>query len=957
MSGLLLTALLLAPGPVTVDFGTGIAEPLLVSGVHQAEAARATAGHPFFQEHDFRWIANQCAFHVPVLANRNNQLTIVMKTPRTLTLTFDERWQATVKGRDDENYTYYVFLPAGAVGDHDRILLESTATPPYQPSASSRDKRELAAAIDKVVSEAVDAPRLDAVIATKLPNAAPPEQVKRVNVGADGDEDYLVSGFYQREGFNQRSGHPFYSFATFRWFGNAWVVKLPVWPGTDNEVRMRLDGRPMILRIGDGPEQMLPAARRYISTFYIPASQIQGDTVEVHGRAIAPVAKRESDARELVATVDDFEIRPVAAMPELPEGMSSMFEIPDEPEVDRPLTDRLRGLESRPLNTDVDAYVTEARLMRCNVATIGPMNGRHFTAFATKDGIPTEGMDPTFIPRQITALHQHGIAAIGWLPFNVQDLRAPDQCEAAKKYPDYTMKYIDWPEEAAKRPADKRVGMCIVSSPWRDIHAGILKEAAALGLDGVFFDGFYLGGIPHPSVPGCVCQWCQAKFKQDTGLATPPKVDWTDPAFKRWVRWRNEQLIGTAIYYRDTMREANPTLEVTCNYNIWPFGGKDWETAIPMWSSSEYGCSQHAYTGRADMEWVMLGFKSRVSHDFNPAHSDIWRTSQPAFKYTDTDEDRARHELTMRTFMLSGLSHGVVPWHGGNIQPADAGIRIHLAIKEREDYFSHDELRHVGVVLSQNTFDFWGHIPATDNLLDYQDGILGTWLLLTEHHVPFRFVFDNQLEAGELGDYKVLLMPRTVCLTDEAAAKIKTWVAAGGKLIVTGETGTRDGWGEPRQGHALDGVAKVTLGGTPALDWLRTRDAKAEQAVIEAVTAVPAPIQVDAPRSLASVPMWSKDRQQIWLHLLNVSAFYPGGDTGFRGQGNEPVYAGDVASDAQLIQGGSVPRVIVPAEGITVKVAAKSARLAIAGVELKPDPNGVFRLPAIEVHDVLVIER
>lgn len=957
MPCLLLAAILLAPPSVTVDFGTGIAAPLLVSGVHQAEQPRPTAGHAFFRERDFRWIANEAVFDIPVYANTGNLLTIEMKTTRAFTLTFDSRWQAVVRGVDDEGYAYRVYLPAELVGDRDRIRLQAVATPPFRASAESKDQRELAAAVDKLTCAPANSPPDGAAVAAKLPNAPAPEQVKRVNIGVAGDEAFLLSGFYQPEGFNQRSGHPFYSFATFRWCGNAWSVKLPVWPGTDNEVRMRLDGRPMLIRIGDGPEQMLPNPRRYVSTFYIPKGRITSETVEVHGRAIAPVGQREGDARELVATVDDFEIRPVTRMPEIPAGVDSMFEIPDEPEADRPLADRLRGLEARPLNTDVDAYVTAARLMRCNVATIGPMNGRHFTAFATKDGIPTDGMDPTFIPRQIAALHQHGIAAIGWLPFNVQDLRAPDQCEAAKKYPAYTMKYIDWPEEAAKRPADKRVGMCVVSSPWRDIHAGILKEAAALGLDGVFFDGFYLGGIPHPSVPGCTCRWCSAKFRADTGLETPPQVDWTDPTFKRWVRWRNEQLVGTAIHFRDTMREANPTLQVTCNYNIWPFGSKDWETAIPMWSTDAYGCSQHAYTGRADMEWVMLGFKSRVSHDFNPAHSDIWRTSQPAFKYEDTDDDRARHELTMRTFMLSGLSHGVVPWHGGNIEPADAGIRIHLAVKAREDYFSHDELRHVGVVLSQNTFDFWGHAPGTSNLLDYQDGILGTWLLLSEHHVPFRFVFDNQLEAGDLADYKVLLLPRTVCLTDTAAVQLKAWVAAGGKLVATGETGSLDGWGDARPGNALDGVTLTRLAGTPELDWLRSRDAQAEQKLLGAVTAVPPPVQVDGPRSLAAVPMWSPDRQQIWLHLLNVSAFYPGGDTGFRGQGHEPVYAGDVASDAQLLQGGRVPRVNVPAEGVTVKVAAKSARLAIAGVELKPDAKGVFHLPAIEVHDVLVIER
>jgi hypothetical protein len=125
----------------------------------------------------------------------------------------------------------------------------------------------------------------------------------------------------------------------------------------------------------------------------------------------------------------------------------------------------LRGTESRPLFTDIDAYVREARLMRCNVMTIGPMNGQHWTAFPTEHGVPHPQMQPDFIPRQVGELHRWGIAAIGWLPFNVQDLRRAEDCQVAAKYPQWRMQYLDWPE----RPSEGRVGMCVISSPWRQM--------------------------------------------------------------------------------------------------------------------------------------------------------------------------------------------------------------------------------------------------------------------------------------------------------------------------------------------------------------------------------------------------------------------------------------------------------------------------------------------------------
>jgi len=476
----------------------------------------------------------------------------------------------------------------------------------------------------------------------------------------------------------------------------------------------------------------------------------------------------------------------------------------------------------------------------------------------------------------------------------------------------------------------------------------------------VFFDGFYLGGIPHPSAPGCICRWCNAKFKQETGLDAPARVDWTDMTFKHWVRWRSEKLLETARFFRDKMREAHPKLSVTVNYNLWPFGNKDWETAIPMWSLSDLGVSQHAYSGRPDMEWLMLGFKSRLSHDLNPAHCDIWRTSQPAFKYDGSPEDQARHELTMRTFMLSGLTYGATPWHGGHLMPAEVGVRIHEAIRHRERYFGGEDIRHIGVVMSQNTHDFYGHVPGTSNLRDVQDGLLGAWLLLTEHHLPFRFVFENQIEAGELADYKVLLLPNMACVSPQIAGRLRSFAQAGGKIIATGESGAFGPWGEQQMENALkDLPGLVRLEGTPELSWVRERDEAAARRLLDALTATPPPFTVEAPKTLVVNATWGPQRQTLWLHLLNVSAFYPGGDTGFRGQDETPVYAGPAASDGEIIKGGKVRRENVPARNIVIKLRdwqPKIARLGRTGEPLNTKIDGSIRVPEVDAHEVVVVE-
>ncbi|MGH8247907.1 MAG: hypothetical protein ACREUU_15915, partial [Gammaproteobacteria bacterium] len=103
---------------------------------------------------------------------------------------------------------------------------------------------------------------------------------------------------------------------------------------------------------------------------------------------------------------------------------------------------------------------------------------------------------------------------------------------------------------------------------------------------------------------------------------------------------------------------------------------------------------------------------------------------------------------------------------------------------------------------------------------------------------------------------------------------------------------------------------------------------------------------------------WSPGRKAMWLHLLNVSAFYRGGDTGFRGMGKGP--AGPrVASDAELAMGGKVQRISRPEKGVIAvnrRLKVRSARLAVSGARLKLDGQGRISFPEIDVHDVLVLE-
>jgi hypothetical protein len=319
---------------------------------------------------------------------------------------------------------------------------------------------------------------------------------------------------------------------------------------------------------------------------------------------------------------------------------------------EQPIDIRIRGLEQRPLVGDPKSYVRHLVNAGFNVSTIGAMNGLGFSGYPTEYLPAVQGMDPHWISGVLKEAHAHDIKLICWNVFNIQDVRNVDDFQIAKRYPQWEMKYLDVPGVEY----EPRKGMCMLSSPYLEQHAKLIQEVAGLGVDAMWFDGFYLGGIPHPIRPGCVCSFCRERFRSDYELDLPTRVDWENPAFKRWIRWRNESLMSGARFMTEKIHEVRPGLPITFNYNQWPFGTKDWPNAIPLWNTGDYGVSQHAYSPDEAMQWVMLGYKSQLSHDLNPDYSDIWRTGNPIFDLDEGDADHvAKHELQVALLTFDRL--------------------------------------------------------------------------------------------------------------------------------------------------------------------------------------------------------------------------------------------------------------------------------------------------------------
>lgn len=330
--------------------------------------------------------------------------------------------------------------------------------------------------------------------------------VRRIDVGASGDEPYLVDGFHQHEGPNRTSKIPLAASDTFRWATNRFSLQLPVTPGRHNEVTFRAYfGGPMIVSVGDCWRSVVTGmgAARKETTFVLPA-HVVGDAKElkVECRAIYLRRPGAKDKRTLFLILAEVLIRPLDELPE--SSRIDAVALPPPPEDHR---DCLRNVERRPSVSDPVAYAELLAAERANVVTLGTMNGHGMVFFPTELAAVDPRMAPDYLPTVIDELRKRDLHVMSWVVFNAQDVRNTDDFQPIKRFPQWQMHYIDEPGVKQR----SRVGMCVVSSPYIEHHGRVLQQAAAFDIDGFFFDGFYLGGIPHPARPGCVCEFCQKK--------------------------------------------------------------------------------------------------------------------------------------------------------------------------------------------------------------------------------------------------------------------------------------------------------------------------------------------------------------------------------------------------------------------------------------------------------------
>ncbi|HOZ20885.1 MAG TPA: hypothetical protein PLO28_03815 [bacterium] len=359
---------------------------------------------------------------------------------------------------------------------------------------------------------------------------------------------------------------------------------------------------------------------------------------------------------------------------------------------------------------------------------------------------------------------------------------------------------------------DEDVWISPYAVEWRKIYMERVRQIAATGIDGVYVD------IPYwmTHFDGWEDSWASfdvhtvAAFKERTGLDAMKDLklgDYSDANFRKWVDFRIQTLTEFMEEINDNVKAVNPACMTIPE--IYPGIG---EEAVRVGSdvyemyremdtiAHEYSAGGYTAAERNPIDWFTYMEGMFTFRAFAEGKAS-WMLS-----YSWDEEPGVDPRDAMKNLALSQVMAGANFWDarghvmsGSNDFPTRTEIFKWIAANEKRLYHPRLPIQPAGIYFSPFTRNYF----ADDFLASYH----GMMHLLLQSHLEFQILTPRTL-AEFKGD--LLILPDVKILTPDELAFFEQFVKAGGKLMLTGESGAynRDRQLLPVNPlHALLGIA------------------------------------------------------------------------------------------------------------------------------------------------------
>lgn len=422
-----------------------------------------------------------------------------------------------------------------------------------------------------------------------------------------------------------------------------------------------------------------------------------------------------------------------------------------------------------------------------------------YSYYPTKIGVVHPGLDRDFTGEMTAALKKRGIRCIVYF-----FLAAERQLH--RQHP-------DWVHPAA--PVDpaapgEQAQMCANSPYTEEIGIPQMKELVShYDLDGFFVDIFF-HQYWHSK---CRCRFCRELFDREVGGPIPETDD--DPRAFAYRKWLNRHMEAKMDSVYQALSPLRPGLVLINNwawmsqYPVTPpayVQHLTFDTPVPQ--------SGGLYSWAFSMEARYLATLSKVRPQLTWS---VMNTRMSTWGAYDLREPEALLQECAIPLAGCGRTYiGDVAFPSGNPDPAVMARcgQVNQRTRALVPFLRHcHPVPEVAVLHSADSIwsrgpvsvgSSWRHAPA-----DYP--VCGAHKALAEGQVQFD-ILNSQILPQALGEYRALVLADQRILSEAECEAIRTFVHAGGALLVTGETGTRSADNQPLHTFALAEVLGIAYG-------------------------------------------------------------------------------------------------------------------------------------------------
>lgn len=447
-----------------------------------------------------------------------------------------------------------------------------------------------------------------------------------------------------------------------------------------------------------------------------------------------------------------------------------------------------------------------------------------------------------FLDRVASMAHERNMRAVAYYPsLEVTTENGESIAQTMfKEHPDWVQYGIDGApnvfygsQEVWVEPGMESAWMSPNTS-YRDYYINRIRQLVATNLDGVWVDvPIYLGtGAPWPGAEPAAAlafnTWSKAQgFGGNSGYQVPAAVNWDDPEFRAWIRWRHENLADFLSAIRQAAHEVNPNFMLIIenfpadymdatetgldgnfrrsnqNYlRVWEIDSVSNTKAMQWASIDEFSnkLTMYKWARAADRENPSWAF----SYGYQPLDAGLTMAAVVTLGVAPFESQTPEMTLTVDS-LFRARWFGFIRDHQQALLDtprfAKVGIWYSSSTRDYQDYKTGGGYgMYITTVPPTDDPDWWATEPSDSALpKPHLGGYRGAAHALIKLHIPFKVIADPGNPDTELTDVKFLWLPSVASISDSDADTIKNFVSNGGVVLASGEVpGTMDEMGNTR---------------------------------------------------------------------------------------------------------------------------------------------------------------